>query len=115
MKKLLGILVLDLLWCNVGIAETIKQKIINKHKSSLPKCAGGEADMIKDLKRWTQWDKCFGILKMEIENEEQIFHVEFKNGEIYGKGFLKMVTGIMYSKFKNGIFGSTSYFILHRV
>jgi len=113
MKKLLGIVVLGLLWCNVGIAETKKQKIINKYKSSLPECAGGEADIMKDLSRWTQWDKCFGILIMEIENEEQIMHAEFKNGEMRGKGFVETSEGIMYGKIKNGNWVSPAYLIKH--
>ena len=108
MKKLLGILVLGLLWCNAGFAESKKQIIINNHKSSLPECAGGEADITKDLSRWSQWDKCFGILKMG----ELIFHVEFKNGDMHGKGFVDTGgDGIMYGKFKKGDWRSTAYLI----
>ena len=67
--------------------------------------------MVKDLSRWSQWDKCFGILKMEVENEEIIFHVEFKNGEMHGKGFAKIGDTIMYGKFKNGNWTSPVYLI----
>lgn len=107
MKKAIFVLVIGLFWCDVGFAETKKQTIINNHKSSLPECAGGEADITKDLSRWSQWDKCFGILKMG----ELIFHVEFKNGDMHGKGFVDTGDGIMYGKFKNGDWRSTAYLI----
>ena len=111
MKKAILILLVGLFWCNVGFAETKEQTIINEHKSSLPECEGGEADMLKDLSRWSEWDKCFGILKIEVENEETIFHVEFKNGEMHGKGFAEIGDTIMYGKFKNGDWTSPVYVI----
>ena len=64
MKKLLGILVLGLLWCNTSFAE-----------SSLPKCQG-------DPKQWTN---CQGKMS---DNSGYKYDGEFINGNIGGKGIL---------------------------
>ena len=45
MKKLLGILVLGLLWCNVGVAKDLSGLILS--------CGGSdEGDYPKEPKRW---------------------------------------------------------------
>jgi hypothetical protein len=62
-----------------------KEKIIDKYKSSLPKCEGGEADMGKDILRWTKWNNCLGTIKLIDESGDELtFISEFKNGEMIG-------------------------------
>ena len=63
-----------------------KEKIILEYKSTLPECEGGEADMGKDILRWTKWNNCLGTLKLIDESGEELTFVsEFKNGEMMGK------------------------------
>ena len=63
-----------------------KEKIILEYKSTLPICEGGEADMGKDILRWTKWNNCLGTLKLIDESGEELTFVsEFKNGEMMGK------------------------------
>ena len=66
-------------------SELTKEKILDKYKSLLPKCEGGEADMGKDILRWTKWNNCLGTLKLIDESGDELTFVsEFKNGEMIG-------------------------------
>ena len=65
MKKLLGIVVLGLLLSgNVYAAETEKS-IRDKYKSELPDCDNGIIADLGDSKKWTEWNNCFGRVKMD--------------------------------------------------
>jgi hypothetical protein len=83
MKKLLAILVLGLLWCNVVQA--------------LPKCEG----------EWNKkWTNCFGKQITWSSNplkKNAIYVGEFKNGEHNGQGIITFFNGEQYNgEFKNG-------------
>ena len=95
MKKILGILVLSLLWCNASFAETL-ESIEKKYESSLPECEGGEADFAKDMLRIVKWDNCFGTTILIEDGQKTIFNIEFKDGEMKGKGTIIGSGGIKF-------------------
>ena len=78
MKKLLGILVLSLLWCNVGFA--------------LPECKG---------KTYALWNDCVGSAK--VPNSKAVYTGSWKKGKPEGKGSLRWPDGEHFKgDFKNG-------------
>ena len=80
MKKLLGILVLGLLWCNTLFGE-----------SSLPPCQGED----------TQWTNCFGT---DTSPDGRKYVGEFKDGKPHGQGTFTYSNGDKYvGEFKDGI------------
>ena len=83
MKKFLPIIILGLLWCNVGFAETEEsiESIEKKYRGTLPECEGGVSDLAKD-KLSLEWNNCFGILKIQ----DIVFHSGFVDGNMIGKG-----------------------------
>jgi len=70
MKKLLGIVVLSLLWCNTAFA--------------LPKCQG------EDISKWTI---CEGV---KTTSKGSKYTGEFKNGKYHGQGSITNVAGDKY-------------------
>ena len=70
MKKLLGIVVLNLLWCNTAFA--------------LPKCQG------EDISKWTI---CEGV---KTTSKGSKYTGEFKNGKYHGQGSITNVAGDKY-------------------
>ena len=79
MKKLLGIVVLGLLWGNTVFA--------------LPKCQG------EDISKWTM---CKGV---KITSKGSKYSGEFKDGKYHGQGTINNVTGDQYTGgFKSGKF-----------
>ena len=70
MKKLLGIVVLSLLWCNTAVA--------------LPKCQG------EDISKWTI---CEGV---KTTSKGSKYTGEFKNGKYHGQGSITNVAGDKY-------------------
>jgi len=104
MKKLLGIVVLGLLWCNVSFAETI-ESIEKKYESSLPECEGGEAYIPEDLMRVIKWNNCFGTQILIEGDQKTIFNMEFKDGDMKGKGTIMGLGGVkFFVEFKGGGF-----------
>ena len=85
MKKLLGILVLGLLWCNASLA--------------LPKCEGNVFN--------NEWTDCEGMfLDIKTDNEGntvgKTYIGEFKDGKMNGKGSVTGSDGFKYvGEFKN--------------
>ena len=71
MKKLLGIVVLSLLWFNIAFA--------------LPKCVG------EDSSKWTM---CEGT---KAKNNNLTYTGEWKDGKHHGKGNLLLPNGAKYS------------------
>ncbi len=80
MKKILGIVVLGLLWCNVSFGvENCKG---NNHK---------------------KWNKCYGHLEYEIvEGIKQNFYGFWINGKPDGKTITIYKHGAFFSNYKNG-------------
>ena len=70
MKKILGIIVLGLLWCNTAFA--------------LPKCQG------EDISKWTI---CEGV---RTTSKGSKYTGEFKNGKYHGQGSITNVAGDKY-------------------
>ena len=75
MKKLLAILVLGLLWCNIARAE-----------SMLPKCEGSD------------WNctNCFGTTEYKEGNKYGIYEGEWKDSERHGQGTYDDNAGSIY-------------------
>ena len=91
------------MWCNVGFAET-EQSIMEKHKSSLPKCEGINTD----------WHDCYGVIIIKQPKGKVEYHGEFRNGVLNGKGFITPVsdkTFRFYGNFKNGEMDGIWYLI----
>ncbi|MDC0851410.1 hypothetical protein OAP66_03395, partial [Candidatus Pelagibacter sp.] len=86
MKKLLGIVVLVLMFFNIVLAD-----------SSLPNCKG--TDTFK-------WTNCFGTEKKNIaydqlykdkyKDKKVLFQGEYRNGKLYGQGSITFPDGIKY-------------------
>ena len=76
MKKLLGILVLGLLWCNVALAE-----------SSLPECEGNDNNISKYTRKhfdkMKKWTNCHGTA---LGPKGQKYIGEFYKGKFHGQG-----------------------------
>ena len=51
------------------------------------------------------------IQSIKIKKNIDLANVEFKNGEMHGKGFAEIGDTIMYGKFKNGNWRSPVYLI----
>ena len=82
-------------------SKLTEEKILDMYKSLLPKCEGGEADMSKDLLRWTKWNNCLGTLKLTDESGEELtFISEFKNGSMLGKMSFKDNSGRVFGIMK---------------
>ena len=95
MKKLFVILVLGLLWCNVGFAECIKGD-----------CTNGQGTYT-----WADGNKYVGQFKNGKRHGQGIFTFvngdkyvgEFKNGKPHGQGTFTYTSGEKYvGEFKNG-------------
>ena len=86
MKKILGILVLGLLWCNVILAESL-----------LPNCKGTDS---------FKWTNCFGTEKKNIvydllykdayKDKKILYEGEYRNGKFHGQGTITYPDGIKY-------------------
>ena len=82
MKKILGIMVLGLLWCNTAFTE-----------STLPPCQGEDH---------MQWTNCLGIYTNSDGNK---YVGEFKDGEYHGQGTFTFPDGAKFvGEFKDGDF-----------
>ena len=88
MKKLLGILVLGLLWCNTAFAE-----------SSLPACHPDQGD---DHKKWTNCSHGWNF------GDGNTYFGEWKDGQPHGVGEFNLQDGGKYvGEFKDGMFHGT--------
>ena len=106
MKKLLGIVVLGLLWCNVGFTETKiypnGEKYIGEFKNGKRHGQGTLEDSI--------WKKYVGEWKDDefhgqgtfIFPESAKYVTELKDGEYHGQGMATMSFGTYVGKFKDG-------------
>ena len=87
MKKLLGIVVLGLLWCNTSFA--------------LPKCEG------EDISKWTM---CEGT---KIFDDGLKYVGEFKDGLRHGLGIATNEHGSYSGEYKNGVQNGQGTMISH--
>ena len=86
MKKLLGIVVLCLMFYNTALAE-----------SSLPSCKGTDS---------FKWTNCFGTEKKNIvydslykdayKDKKILYEGEYRNGKFHGQGTITYPDGIKY-------------------
>ena len=84
MKKLLGIVVLGLIFFNIVLAD-----------SSLPNCKGTDA---------FKWTNCFGteeksvaydqLYKDKYKDKKILYQGEYRNGKLHGKGSITFTDGI---------------------
>ena len=85
MKKLLGILVLGLLWCNIALTQ-----------SALPKCQGKYGSLLA----WA-WSDCYG---KAVFDDGGYYEGEFFNEKAHGKGTYKFSNGdIVTGQFYGGL------------
>jgi len=126
MKKLLGIVVLGLLWCNVVFGDSLKTILKNSERvvnfnpetelnnmlssSSLPKCKGQNGFGWDDVKKENiEWNNCIGISTFSYDDvwdgAPQWYVGEFKNASFNGNGILLIggegISLLYVGQFKN--------------
>ncbi len=108
MKNILGIIILELLFCNFVFTSVTVQSIVDKFTSSLTECEGGKLDMKKDKHEWSKWKNCFGSLTYIGEDGLTVLmQTEFDRfGNMHGKtittDYSRGYKTLIYGKNKKG-------------